>query len=124
MIKTRNFNPITDPKLLCTCGHPDCDKRSVTQETLNRVQFVRNLADRGLTVTSGGRCVNHPNELVRVTPADHQKCIAVDISCRGGVERAELVNLGIKCGFNAIGIARTFVHLGCREGETLVIWVY
>ena len=55
-IKTDHFNPNTDPKLLCTCGHKDCDKRSVKLNTLRRLEEVRILANRPLTVTSGGRC--------------------------------------------------------------------
>tara|TARA_R110000744_G_C19210145_1_gene545950 strand:- start:108 stop:524 length:417 start_codon:yes stop_codon:yes gene_type:complete len=123
-IKTDHFNPITDPKLLCTCGHKDCDKRSVKLNTLRRLEEVRVLANRPLTVTSGGRCPNHKNELVRVTPADHQQGIGIDIAVSGGMERAQLVTLGLKRGFNAIGIAKTFVHLGYREGQQPVMWVY
>lgn len=124
---TKNFNPKTDVKLACTCGHPDCDKRSVNQSTLNKAQIVRDLANRPLIVTSGGRCPNHPNEIHRTTPADHQKCNAVDISLAGGLQRGELVKLGIDAGFNAIGVAKTFVHLGYREelkpGE-IMMWTY
>jgi len=122
--QTKNFNPETDRKLLCTCGHPHCDERSVSQEHLNRVQKVRDDAMRSLTITSGGRCPNHPNEIKRTTPADHQKGIGIDISVAGGVERGQLVKLGLKHGFNAVGIAKTFVHLGYREGSQLVMWVY
>lgn len=124
VIKTENFNPETDIKLLCTCGHSECDKRSVNQSTLNRVQRVRYDAMRALTVTSGGRCIYHKGELHRTTPADHQKCIGIDIAVAGGVERAQIVMLGLKHGFNAIGIAKTFVHLGYREGHQPVMWVY
>ena len=123
-IKTEHFNPRTDPKLLCTCGHEDCDKRSVNLSALRRLERVRLIVKRPLTVTSGGRCPNHPNETHRTTPADHQNRVGVDISVRGGVERAELVSIGLECGFNAIGIAKTFVHLGYREGEKLVMWTY
>ena len=124
MIQTKNFKPSTDKKLLCTCGNSKCDKRSVNQGVLNMVQLVRDEAMRGLTVTSGGRCPNHPKELCRITPADHQNCIAVDIAVSGGLERGQLVKLGLKHGFNAIGVANSFVHLGFREGEPLVIWTY
>jgi len=123
-IKTEHFNKITDPKLICTCNHIECDKRSVNQSTLNRTEKVRILANRPLIVTSGGRCPNHENEWVRVTPADHQKRVGIDISVSGGKERAQLVDLGLKCGFNAIGVAKTFIHLGYREGEDLVMWTY
>jgi len=127
MIQTQNFNPISDPKLLCTCGHPDCDKRSVSQLTLNYAQSVRWKVNRSLTVTSGGRCPNHPNEVHRDKPADHQKQKGIDIACNGGAERGELVRVGIECGFNAIGVGKTFVHFGIREelpmGQ-IMMWSY
>ena len=124
MIQTKNFKPSIDKKLLCTCGHIDCDKRSVNQLVLDMVQLVRDDIGRGLTVTSGGRCSNHPDELCRVTPADHQNCIAVDIAVSGGLQRWEVIKLALKHGFNAIGIAKTFIHLGYRDGGTPVIWTY
>lgn len=124
MIYTDNFNPSYDTKLLCTCGEAQCDKRSVSQETLDRAQLVREDANRSLIVTSGGRCPFHYTEVHRTTPADHQKQIALDIAVYGGYERAEIVALGLKHGFNAIGVAKSFVHLGYREGEPLVMWIY
>jgi hypothetical protein len=124
MIRTKNFRPDADTKLLCTCGHPDCDQRSINQESLDKVQLVRDDADRPLTVRSGGRCPNHPDEVHRTKPADHQKCIVLDLAVNGGAERGELVELGIKHGANRIGVAKTFVHLGWAPGEQLVMWVY
>lgn len=123
-VSTENFNLKGDPKLACTCGHSRCDKRTVRQEHLNRVQLVRDDAMRSLTVTSGGRCIYHKDESTRTTPADHQKQIGIDIAVAGGLERGQIVKLGLKHGFNAIGIAKTFIHLGYREGEPLVIWTY
>lgn len=127
MISTKNFHPNTDPKLLCTCGHPKCDKRSVNQETLNRAQLVRDDYGKPMGVNSGGRCPNHPDEVHRTTPADHQKQQGIDIGVSGGIARGTIVALGIKHGFNAIGVAKTFVHLGHRPelapGE-VVMWTY
>lgn len=124
-VHTENFHPDTDPKLLCTCGHPDCDRRSVSQELLNRIQLVRNKIG-SLNVTSGGRCPNHPDELARTTPADHQKGQGIDIAVNGFI-RGNVVQAGIDVGCNAIGVAKTFVHLGYRpelpEGH-LTMWVY
>lgn len=124
MIQTDNFNPETDPKLLCTCGNILCDKRSVDQQTLNRLQQVRREYSKPLTVNSGGRCQYHPDESHRTTPADHQNCVGVDIAVQGGIMRGNIVELGLDYGFNAIGIAKTFVHLGYRVGCKLVIWTY
>ena len=126
MIQTKNFNPISDIKLLCTCGHPDCDKRSVNQDHLDRVQRVRDILGYGLTVTSGGRCPNHPNESHRTTPADHQKGNGLDVAVTGAT-RGNVVDAGIKAGCNAIGVDKTFVHLGYRpelpKGH-ITMWVY
>lgn len=126
MIKTANFNPSTDTKLLCTCDSPLCDKRSVSQEHLDRVQVVREAVNHGLTVTSGGRCPFHPDEIDRETPADHQKGNGIDVSANGQT-RGNIVNAGIAAGCNAIGMAKTFVHLGYREELPeghLIMWMY
>ena len=126
MIATKNFNPSFDFKLLCTCGHPDCDERSVSQEHLYRVQKVRDIVGHPLPVRSGGRCSNHPDELHRSTPADHQKCQGVDVAATG-TTRGNIVKAGIDSGCNAIGVAKTFVHLGHRQGLPaihLTMWVY
>lgn len=124
IVQTDNFHPAHDHKLLCTCGNLNCDKRSVNQSTLNRVQLVRLDANRPLTVTSGGRCPLHKDEAHRTTPADHQQGIGIDIAVSGGVERGEIVRLGMVHGFNAIGVAKGFIHLGYRKGQKLVMWVY
>lgn len=124
MIKTKNFNPTTDPKLLCTCGHKLCDKRSVKQQVLNLIQVIREDVNRPLTINSGGRCPYHPDEVKRTTPADHQKCIVVDVAVSNGIERMELVTLGLEYKANAIGVAKSFVHLAWRDNYSPVMWVY
>lgn len=126
MISTRNFNPATDPKLLCTCGDSRCDKPSISQKHLNRIQRVRDIVGHSLIMTSGGRCPYHPDEIHRTTPADHQNREGGDVRCNGAT-RGNIVNAGIAVGCNAIGVAKTFVHLGYRaelpDGH-LTMWVY
>ena len=127
MIETKNFNPITDPKLICTCGHPKCDKRSVSQKVLNMVQIIRSHIKMPMKVTSGGRCPYHEEEQGRDIPADHQRQIGVDIYCASSVLRGAIIKWAIEVGFNAIGISDNFIHLGYREeytGEFPLIWTY
>ena len=79
-----------------------------------------------LPVRSGGRCPNHPDELHRATPADHQKRQGLDVGVNGAT-RGNVVDAGIKAGCNAIGIAKTFVHLGHRPELPpghITMWVY
>jgi hypothetical protein len=129
MISTNNFHPISDPKLLCTCGDSRCDKRSVDQDTLNRAQCVRDDANRPLSVRSGGRCPYHEEQQKKDDPngGDHPACKGLDFGVNGGLERGQIVSLGIKHGFNAIGVAKTFVHLGVRPelapGQ-IMMWKY
>ena len=123
-ISTKNFHPSTDPKLKCTCGSAFCDERSVKQGILDKVQSIRDDVGRPLTITSGGRCPYHFSELRRTRPADHQKCIAVDIEVGNGFERSEIIRMGLKYGANAIGAAHNFVHLGWRENVVDTLWVY
>jgi len=126
MIKTKNFNPQYDKKLLCTCEHGGCDKRSVNQETLDRAQVAREILGSPCAVTSGGRCEYHPNEYHRSKPADHQKGNGIDIACNGA-NRGNIVKAGIDAGFNAIGVAKNFVHWGYRKDLPkghLTMWVY
>lgn len=126
MISTKNFHPDTDPKLLCTCGKPGCDRRSVTQQHLDRAQHVRELLGHSLIVRSGGRCPLHEEELHRTTPADHQKGLGIDVACTGAT-RGNIIDAAIKSGCNAIGVAKTFVHLGYRPELPvghITVWVY
>ena len=58
--KTKNFNPLVDLKLSCTCGEDGCDKRSTKQMLLNMLQKVRDDYGLPMIVTSGGRCPLHP----------------------------------------------------------------
>lgn len=115
MIYTDNFHPDTDPKLLCTCDHPECDHRSISQDVLNKVQLIREDANRPLTVTSGGRCSFHPDEVHRSKPADHQKCVGVDIFYKSITERNELMVLAGRHGATAVAFGKSFVHMGWRD---------
>lgn len=124
MASTKNFNPKQDKKLSCTCGKTGCDKRSVNQPTLDKLQKVRDLAGIPMVINSGGRCPLHNNEVHRKIPADHQKCIGVDVRVRNDRERELWVKLGLKAGFTAIGVARGFVHLGNRNQNRLSVWDY
>ena len=124
MIQTKNFNPKSDTKLLCTCGHKDCDQRSVNQETLDKLQMVRGWFNAPMTVTSGGRCPNHPDEVHRTTPADHQNCIGVDIHYYSETEKNLIMMYGVKAGFTAIAAGKNFVHLGNRPQKHLTTWSY
>jgi len=117
MVRTKNFNMSTDPKLACTCGHKDCDKRSVDQETLNQLQLIRDDLGHAITVTSGGRCPKHPDEVRKTLPGDHQKCKAVDVACKNKIHETKLKVLAGRHGATRVagGAYCGFVHMAWTE---------
>ena len=125
--KTKNFNPLVDLKLSCTCGEDGCDKRSTKQMLLNMLQKVRDDYGLPMIVTSGGRCPLHVAEKRRIVPADHQKAMGVDIRITGLSMGTKLAALAGKHGFNAIAINLElgFIHLGYRpESNKITTWEY
>ena len=126
MIYTKNFNPEDDIKLLCTCGHPDCDKRSVNQFTLDHVQRVRDDYGQPMVITSAGRCPNHPNEVARAVPEDHQKQYAVDVHYGNILERNKLMVLAGRHGATRVAYGKTFVHMAWTptRDRSVPTWEY
>lgn len=128
MIKTKNFNPETDPKLCCTCGHPDCDQRSVDQPTLDNVQLIRDDLGQPMVITSGGRCPNHVNERNKLKPGDHQLCKTVDVQCRERTLETKLKVLAGRHGATRVagGAYCGFVHIAWTETDRVDVptWVY
>lgn len=117
--RTKNFNPEIDKKIKCTCGHPDCDQRSVNQDILDMLQCVREDYGKPMIITSGGRCPNHPDQVRKVDPngGDHTRGDGVDVAVSDREDFNRLAVLAGRHGFNAIGdgLDRGFIHLGHRS---------
>lgn len=123
---TKNFSPETDPKLLCTCGHPDCDQRSVNKFTLSKVQLIRNDIGEPMLITSGGRCPNHPNEVSKAVPGDHQRCYGVDVFYRDELHRNKLMVLAGRHGATRVAVGGSFVHMAWTptDDRSVPTWSY
>jgi len=119
---TKNFSLETDPLLACSCGHLKCDKRVVSLDTLEILQYMRDIRGKPMRVTSGGRCPYHPAEQGR-TDTDHQLGIGVDIACTGDVERMELNKLAVAVDVDALGVYDNHVHLAWRDELPGVLWL-
>lgn len=113
MFRTINFSIETDPKIACTCGHPDCDRRVINQFTLGKLQRVRDDINKPLYITSGGRCPNHPNEAHKSAPGDHQKGYGVDVACLSEAHETKLKVLAGRHGATRVagGHEDGFVHM-------------
>ena len=126
MYTTKNFNPETDIKLACTCGHAKCDKRLLKDECLDQLQKIRDDFGRGIKVTSGGRCQYHPNEIHKAKPADHQLCYAVDVYYGSEADRTKLEVLGGRHGCTRVAHGKNFVHLAWTptDDKSVPTWSY
>lgn len=127
MIKTKNFNPLIDKKLICTCNRSGCDKRSVKQWVLDKVQLIRDDFGKPMVITSGGRCPLHPDEIGR-EDTDHQLCYSVDVKCDNWSDENKLKVLAGRHGATRVagGAYCGFLHLAWTptERKDVPTWRY
>ncbi len=121
---TANFNR---KEFDCKCG---CGANKIDSAFLWELQLCREVADIPFTITSGCRCPKH-NEAVggfstsdHITDEDHH-CSGADIKCVDSKARCKIVDAAFQVGFDRIGIAKTFIHLGRSSTNTRrVLWLY
>ena len=118
MADSKNFK---SEELACSC----CGKEEIQQWALDKLQAVRDIVGRPLSITSAYRCSNHPVEARKLTGkvGTHSQGIAFDIYVSSGTERHELITTGLMVGANGIGVDKNFIHLDFRE-TTPVVWTY
>lgn len=119
MIQTANFKPYRDLKLRCTCGHILCDRRSINQESLDKIQLIRDDINQAMFITSGGRCPYHPDEINKTSAGDHQLCTTVDIYCDDFDFETKLKVIAGRHGATRVagGAYIKFVHISFTETD-------
>lgn len=121
---TNNF---TRKEIECKCG---CGISNISDVFMQKLQRVREIVDSPIKIISGCRCSIHNKNVGGADASDHvatktMEGHGVDIVCVNSGKRFLLVNAAIQAGFNRIGIAKSFIHLGDRESNTKnVIWAY
>lgn len=108
----------------CRCSH--CNRSTphkMVPEVMEAVEQIRVLAGRPLTLNSAYRCARHPEEAKKSKPGQHNAGTAVDIRVADGVQRLEIIKLGLQLGATGVGVANGFVHLDWRK-STPVAFVY
>lgn len=115
---TPNF---AEHEMRCKCG---CGKSDMDAHFMSRLQRLRNVFDKPMSIVSGYRCPKH-NARVSSTGATgpHTTGKAVDIAISGN-DAHRLLKLALMEGFNGIGVAQKgphgsrFLHLdGLSDGE-------
>ena len=104
---TKNF---LRSEFTCKCG---CGFNVIKLEFVRRLQMIRTLIRRPLTVVSGCRCVKHNRYVGGATKSRHLRGIAVDVKATGLTPK-QIASIARSLGFGGIGIGKTFVHLDFR----------
>ena len=120
----------SDYEFACPC----CGVCKVSEKFLIKLDKLRGLLGRAVTITSGCRCVKHNADLrargyhsvdgSAHTITDKQECEAADIECASSRSRRDLLILCHSI-FNRVGVAQSFIHVDDDDGkDENVTWVY
>lgn len=99
---------------------------SLMDETvLKMLDNTRHEAGIPFNITSGYRTKTHNALVGGVNGSSHTKGLAVDIRCKGSIERFKIINCALQSGFTRIGVSGNFIHLDNDSDKTQnVIWTY
>jgi Peptidase M15. len=124
---TKNFSHY---EVQCICG---CGVSWVNPRLIEKLQHVRDVLGKPITITSGVRCESFNSSIKGSLVSSHMPDadgmgLAVDIACTSSKTRYELVDVAIKF-FRRIGIAGehsgNFIHLDVDPNKMQdVIWTY
>lgn len=107
------------------CKHTG--KSGMKPEFMAKLQALRNEYGSPMLITSGYRHPTHPVEAKKLhSNGEHTFGTCCDVACSTGGQKFNLVRLALKHGFNRIGVAKTFIHLGIGAPglPSNVIWTY
>ena len=117
---SRNFS---SNEFACQCG---CDASNLNADLVARLQVMRDMLGRSMTITSGLRCAQHNDAIGGVAHSQHTTGNAADIAILNSADRGDKLSAALSAGFKAIGIGKNFLHLDLREfdGATVVFDYY
>ncbi len=105
------------------CRH--CGVQKMKPEFMGRLQALRDVYKRPMSITSGYRCPDHPIEKAKPEPGMHSTGLACDVGVQGA-DAHELLRLAMHLGFTGIGVQQKgtgrFIHLDLRLVPA--IWSY
>ena len=120
-VQWSNYANFTDAEFRCR----HCGKQEMRPEFMGRLQALRDVYKRPMTITSGYRCPDHPVEKAKAEPGMHSTGLACDVGVQGA-DAHELLRLAMHLGFTGIGVQQKgggrFIHLDLRQQPT--IWSY
>lgn len=101
------------------CGQSDIDLRLV-----KKLQYIRDLLDEPIKITSGYRCTAHNKAVGGKSNSAHLFGFAADIAIPASSYRHNILPLLI-ANFNRTGIGPDFIHVDVDQTKPQnIIWVY
>jgi zinc D-Ala-D-Ala carboxypeptidase len=111
----------SDAEMRCKCG---CGANRMDDAFMARLDSLREMANRPLSVSSGYRCENHPEEKKKdgSTTGAHLQGKAADLLV-SGQDATRIIAYAHALGFTGIGVkqngpmAGRFIHVDCASNE-------
>ena len=120
MYKIQNF---TAEELCCPC----CSLLNIKQNSLTKLQILRDRLGYPLHINSACRCVKHNKEVGGAVKSSHICTIdnassAFDVAVNSDSERFNIIRIAIDLGFHRIGVYKSFIHLDDDITKRPAIW--
>ena len=104
----------------CSC----CGKDYIKDDLARRIQAVRDLLGKSITINSGVRCVEHNKSVGGSAKSSHLTGYAADIRCDSSAYRMSLI-AAVSQVFDRVGIAKSFIHVDVDPNKSAgVCWLY
>jgi uncharacterized protein YcbK (DUF882 family) len=104
-------------ELRCHCSKCKTQEpNKINHEALTALERVRTELGESMVITSAYRCCNHPDEVKKKSPGQHNQGFAFDVSVGWGAKRIRITELALKHGFKGFGFSNSFLHLDYRKG--------
>lgn len=104
------------------CGCGQCINL-VEPDLIHRLQKVRDVYRKPMTVTSGYRCPEHNLAVGGAKGSYHMRGLAADIAASSPKDKYQIIHAAMAVGFWGIGVASWGVHLDLRK-TTPVVFTY
>lgn len=111
-------------ELACKCARPECDAVAADPVLLDKIELLRAAYGKPMKVNSALRCVFWNTKIKGAKSSQHMLGKAIDISVPNATEMMRVFQLAFQLGFKGFGIAKTFIHLDVRDGETKLLFGY
>jgi uncharacterized protein YcbK (DUF882 family) len=105
------------------CHH--CGANGIRIDLVDALEKLRMEIWQAITINSGYRCPNHPEEIHKAKPGRHSEGIAADLSAPGTSLLALFKAIRQHLEFRGIGVnkAAGYIHVDMRRGP-LTFWKY